>query len=61
MSLAPPTFKQDGRDYAFYMRDYKGGTIKLLPTILYDRFFIYRTVKSWHLKKIKISCEKWYT
>ena len=46
MSLAPPTFKKDGRDYALYMRDYKGGTRKLLPTILYDRVFIYRTVKS---------------
>ena len=27
-------------------------------TILYDRFFIYRTVKSYHLKKIKKSYEK---
>ena len=27
--LTPPTFKE-GRDYAFYMRDYKGETIKLL-------------------------------
>ena len=42
--LDPPPFKKEGRDYAFYMRDYKGETIKLLP--FYDRFFIYRTVKS---------------
>ena len=55
--LAPPPFKE-GRDYAFCMRDYKGDTIKLLGTILYDRFLIYRTVKSYHLKKIKKSYEK---
>ena len=30
-------------------------------TILYDRFFIYKTVKSSQLKKIKKSNEKWYT
>ena len=29
--------------------------------ILYDRFFIYRTVKSEHLKEIKKFYEKWYT
>ena len=34
---------------------YKVGTIMVI-TILYDRFFIYRTVNSYHLKKIK----KWY-
>ena len=28
--LAPPPFKKEGRDYVFYMRDYKGETITLL-------------------------------
>ena len=44
--LAPPPFKKEGREYAFYVRDYKWEAIKLLYTIQYDRFFIYRTVKS---------------
>ena len=26
--LAPPPFKQEGGDYPFYLRDYKGETIK---------------------------------
>ena len=30
--LDPPPFKKQGRDYAFYMRDYKGEAIKLLPS-----------------------------
>ena len=42
--LAPLPFKIEG-DYAFYMRDYKGETKKII-TILYDRLFIYRTEKS---------------
>ena len=29
--LVPSPFKRKGRYYAFYMRDYKGETIKLLP------------------------------
>ena len=29
--LAPSPFKREGRDYAFYMREYKVETIKLLP------------------------------
>ena len=37
--LAPPLFKKEGRDYAFYMRDYKGETIKLLPFFLTDFLF----------------------
>ena len=41
---APPQFKKEGRDYIFYMKDFKGETI--VVTILYDRVFIYRTVKS---------------
>ena len=34
--LDPPPFKKEGRDYAFYMRDYKGETIKLLPFYMKD-------------------------
>ena len=36
--LGPPPFKKEGRDYAFYMRDYKGETIKLLP--FYMTYFL---------------------
>ena len=44
--LDPLPFKKEDRlQYAFYMRDYKGRDNKVI-TILYDRFFIYRTVKS---------------
>ena len=51
--LAPPPFKKEDRDYAFYMRDYKGETklfyiyyiIIYISVILIDRFFIYRIVK----------------
>ena len=57
--LVPFPFKREGRDYVFYMRDYKEETMKLSP--FYLRFFIYRTVKSQHLKKIKKSYVKWYT
>ena len=32
-------FKKEGRDYAFYMRDYKGETIKLLPFYMTDFLF----------------------
>ena len=37
--LAPPRFKKEDRDYAFYMRDYKGETIKLLPFYMTDFLF----------------------
>ena len=37
-------FKRESRDSAFYTRDYKGETIKLLP--FYMRFFICGIVKS---------------
>ena len=37
--LDPPPFKKEGRDYAFYMRDYKGETIKLLPFYMTDFLF----------------------
>ena len=37
--LDPPPFKKEGRDYAFYIRDYKGGTIKLLPFYVTDFLF----------------------
>ena len=36
--LAPPLFKIEG-DYAFYMRDYKGETIKSLPFYMTDFLF----------------------
>ena len=36
--LAPPHLKK-GRDYTFYMRDYKGETIKLLPFYMIDFLF----------------------
>ena len=29
--LNPPLFKKEGRNYAFYMTDYKGEKTKLLP------------------------------
>ena len=32
-------FKKEDRDYAFYMRDYKGETIKLLPFYMTDFLF----------------------
>ena len=35
--LAPPPFQIEG-DYAFYMRDYKGETIKLLSFYMTDFF-----------------------
>ena len=34
--LAPSAFKKEGGDYAFYMRDYKGETIKLLSFYMTD-------------------------
>ena len=35
----PLPFKKEDRDYAFYMRDYKGETIKLLPFCMTDFLF----------------------
>ena len=43
--LGPPPFKKEDREYAFYTRDYKRETIKLLPFYM-TVFLIYRTVKS---------------
>ena len=47
--LVPSPFKKEGRNCVLYqrlqMRDNK------VITILYERFFIYRTVRSQHLKK----------
>ena len=40
--LAPPAFKNEDRDYAFYMRDDKGQTIKLLPFYMTD--FLFREI-----------------
>ena len=37
--LAPSTFKKAGRDYAFYMSNYKGEKIKLLPFYMTDFLF----------------------
>ena len=37
--LDPPSFKKEARDYAFYMKDYKGKTIKLLPFYMTDFLF----------------------
>ena len=37
--LAPPTFIKEGRDYTFYMKDYKGETTKLLPFYMKDFLF----------------------
>ena len=37
--LDPSPFKKEGRDYAFYMRDYKAETIKLLPFHMTDFLF----------------------
>ena len=37
--LDPPPFKKEGRDYAFYMRDYKGETIKSLTFYMSDFLF----------------------
>ena len=37
--LDSPPFKKEGRDYAFYMKDYKGETIKLLPFYMTDFLF----------------------
>ena len=38
-NLAPNAFLKKGRDYAFYMIDYKGQTIKLLPFHMTDFLF----------------------
>ena len=37
--LDPSPFKKESRDYAWYMRDYKGQTIKLLPLYMTDFLF----------------------
>ena len=37
--LAPPLFREDGRDYAFYMGNYKEETIKLLSFCMTDFLF----------------------
>ena len=52
----PPPFKKEGRDYAFYMIDYKGEAIRLLPFYMTDFLFtelqrhnIWRKLKN-HMK-----------
>ena len=42
--LDQPPFRKEGTGYAFYMRDYKGEVIKLLPFYMTD--FFPRTVKT---------------
>ena len=37
--LAPNPFKKEGRDYAFYTRDYKRETMKLLSFYMADFLF----------------------
>ena len=37
--LDPSPFKKEGRNYAFYMRDYKGESIKLLLFYMTDLLF----------------------
>ena len=37
--FSPTPFKKEGRDYAFYMKDYKGEAIKLLPSCMTDFLF----------------------
>ena len=37
--LDPPPFRKEGRDYAFYLRGYKGETVKLLPFYMRDFLF----------------------
>ena len=37
--LDPPPFKKEGRDYLFYMRNYKGETMKLLSFYMTDFLF----------------------
>ena len=37
--VSPIPFKNKGRDYAFYMRDCKGETIKVLPFYMRDFLF----------------------
>ena len=37
--LDPPPYKKEGRDYAFYMRDCKAETIKLLIFYMTDFLF----------------------
>ena len=37
--ISPTPFKKEGRDFAFYMRDYREETIKLLPFHMIDFLF----------------------
>ena len=51
-------YKRGQRQCILYERLQRRGN-KVI-TVLYDTFFIYRTVKSEHSKKIKKLYEKWY-
>ena len=37
--LAAPSFQKEGRDYTWYMREYKVDTIKLSPFYMTDLLF----------------------
>ena len=54
--VRPIPLKKDSRNCILYQRLQKRDNKAI--TILYDRFFIYRTVKLKHLKKIENSDEK---
>ena len=54
--LDPLPFKKQGRDYAFYMRDYKGESIKLLP--FYMTGFIFTELQGHNIwRKLKNDME----
>ena len=55
--LAPPSFKE-GRDYAFFMRDYKGEAIKLLPFYMTDFLKCRETFELGILLKCRETFEK---
>ena len=69
--FAPCSFKKEGRDYAFYMRDYNTKdrqSYSIFIIILYTyichsiwKIFLQNCKVIKHLKKIKKSYEKWYT
>ena len=49
--LAPSPFKKEGMDYVFYMRDYKGQTIKLLASYM-TLYFI--SILPFYLQNCKV-------
>ena len=57
--FAPPPFKREDRDYAFYMSDYKGETVKLLPFYVTD--FLFTGLQTDNILRKLTSHEKLYT